>query len=61
MYGQKTESYHHDQRRPEHEYTDNTDKLDPEEDEGEKCLDINEYYDNEEEIANCGDCVGDDE
>ena len=61
IHGQKIESYHHDQRRPEHEYSDNTDELDTEEDEGEKYLDMNEYYDNEEEIAICGDSGGCDE
>ena len=61
MHGQKIDSSHHDRRRPEHEDTDNTDELDTEEDDEEKCLDMNEYYDNEDEVADCGDCGGGDE
>ena len=49
----------HERRKPEHEDTEeDTDELDTEEDDEGKCLDMNEYYDNEEDVADCGDCGG---
>ena len=61
MHGHKIDSSHHERRRPEHEDSDNTEELDTEDDDEEKCLDMNEYYDNEEDVNDVGDCGGGDE
>lgn len=61
MHGHKIDSSHHERRRPEHEDSDNSEELDTEEDDEEKCLDMNEYYDNEEDVNDVGDCGGGDE
>ena len=61
MHWHKIDVSHHERRRPENEDSDNTEELDSEDNDEEKCLDMNEYYDNEEDVNDVCDCGGGDE